>query len=63
MLLFAIEVESQIGRKDLLHPCMIKDPDYAYQKEVRGVWAPPRKTVEPLYIKVPDAIKYCRVIE
>lgn len=47
-------------RPHTVHGSMIKADKYAYQKEVRTLWNPLKESVKPLFIKVPDAIKYCR---
>lgn len=44
-------------------PWMMKSREYAYQQEVRAIWKPKKATVEPFFIDVPDAIKYCRAYD
>lgn len=43
-----------------LHPAIMKDPKYEYQKEWRAIWSPIKTAREPLLIDVPKAIKYSR---
>ena len=44
-----------------IHPAIIKDTAFSYQKEWRALWTPfqPQK-LRPLYIDVPKAIRYCK---
>ncbi|MCS6267896.1 MAG: hypothetical protein H2174_10065 [Vampirovibrio sp.] len=41
----------------------VKNLEYADQKEFRFVWRLPSKIVEPIIIKVPEAIKFCSRLE
>jgi len=45
-----------------VNPALIKDLRYAYQKEVRALWKPKIKSIQPLFVDVPDAVKYCRTV-
>ncbi|HTN94670.1 MAG TPA: hypothetical protein VMJ33_08825, partial [Gallionella sp.] len=41
------------------HPAIIKDPSYKPQKEVRALWKPIKKNIEPIIIECRDAARYC----
>ncbi|MFM1347324.1 hypothetical protein WFP14_12230 [Yersinia proxima] len=45
-----------------VHPCFLKDNDYAWQHEVRMVWAfdDIHKKQDVIIMNVPEAIKFCR---
>lgn len=43
-----------------IHPAVMKDIEYEYQKEWRAIWIPDKSRREPLYINVPRAIRHCR---
>lgn len=44
-----------------LHPAIIKDPRYSYQKEVRLIWEPKNKKnhTDPEYLTIPNIKKNC----
>jgi hypothetical protein len=44
-----------------MHPSIIKDPKYSYQKEWRSIWRPSEQSISPFLTHVPEAIRYCRV--
>lgn len=44
------------------HPALLKDPRYAYQKEVRAIWMPLESKIEPLIIECRPASKFCFII-
>lgn len=46
-----------------LHPAVMKDLEYEYQKEWRAVWVPQKAPRHPLFINVPRAIRHCRAYE
>ena len=41
------------------HPCFAKPPGYAHQAEVRAIWEPTKRPIEPWPIKCPEAMKFC----
>ena len=43
-----------------IHPALLKDPQYSYQKEVRALWESHRLLIEPKIIECPDVRQYCR---
>ena len=43
-----------------IHPAVMKDPYYEYQKEWRAIWIPFKKPKGPIFIDVPRATRYCR---
>lgn len=43
-----------------LHPAVMKDPEYEYQKEWRSIWVPKKTNNQPLILNVPKAIRHCR---
>lgn len=45
-----------------IHPAIIKSPDYEKQKEVRTLWKPKKKSIQPLIIECRKASKYCRLL-
>nr|PMI92314.1 hypothetical protein BCU34_21380 [Vibrio sp. 10N.286.45.E10] len=46
-----------------IHPSLVKEDDYAYQKEVRSIWMPVKEDIEPIIIKSRNLKKYCRIIK
>jgi hypothetical protein len=45
-----------------IHPAFIKPSIYEYQNEFRAVWSHiDNRHIEPIVIKYPGAIQYCRV--
>ena len=44
-----------------VHPAIMKDPEYSYQKEWRAMWTPVAPPKGPLYVDVPPAIAFARV--
>ncbi len=44
-----------------VHPALIKDGNYSYQKEVRAIWEPMSVGIEPIIIQCPQAVKYCEL--
>lgn len=47
-------------RPHTLHPAVMKDLEYEYQKEWRAIWIPEKAPEKPLFINVPRAIRHCR---
>ncbi|MEZ8470771.1 hypothetical protein AB6D20_007280 [Vibrio splendidus] len=45
-----------------VHPSLVKEVEYAYQKEVRSIWVPTKQNIEPIIIKAKNIQKYCRVL-
>lgn len=45
-----------------IHPAIIKSPEYEKQKEVRTLWKPKKKSVQPIIIECRKASKYCRLL-
>ncbi|HCG8492895.1 hypothetical protein HJ097_14955 [Vibrio parahaemolyticus] len=45
-----------------VHPALIKESAYSYQKEVRSIWRPDSATIKPKIIKSNKIKKYCRVL-
>ena len=45
-----------------LHPALIKDPTYKYQKEVRAIWESPKLPLKPLIINCKVAKKFCSLL-
>lgn len=43
-----------------VHPAIAKDIEYQYQNEFRAIWNSTKPSINPLYIDVKKAIKYCR---
>lgn len=46
-----------------LHPAIMKEVEFAYQKELRAIWAPHKPLSQPIFINVPKAVRHCRVIK
>ena len=46
-------------RDDGMHPALIKDPAYAYQKEVRALWRPRSSRPVPKVVESQKAAKWC----
>lgn len=46
-----------------IHPAIIKSPEYENQKEVRTLWKPKKKSIQPLIIECRKAAKYCKLLE
>ncbi|MGB7478895.1 MAG: hypothetical protein WA924_01075 [Burkholderiaceae bacterium] len=44
-----------------LHPAIMKDVEFSYQKEWRAIWIPNKEPKRPLFVQVPKAVKHCRV--
>lgn len=44
-----------------IHPAVMKDTHYEYQKEWRAIWVPRKEPRKPLFIDVPRAVRHCRV--
>ncbi len=45
-----------------IHPALIKDPEYAYQKELRVIWSPANQPIEPLIVECAPASHFCRFV-
>ena len=45
------------------HPGFLKDPAYAYQKELRAVWLPHEQPVTPRFLTLPELVPACTVYE
>lgn len=43
-----------------MHPAVMKDVKYEYQKEWRVIWVPDQTPRQPIFINVPRAIRHCR---
>lgn len=54
------ERETRWDKPHSTHACMVKDSRYAYQKEVRTIWAPAKDAITPLFVNVPAAVRFCR---
>ena len=56
-----------IGRKvsyeNRTHPAVIKGEVFSHQNEVRAIYFPPNFKPKPLVIKIPELMKYVRLIE
>ncbi|QJD79368.1 hypothetical protein [Spirosoma rhododendri] len=50
-------------RKPVVPVWRQKDPTYAYQKEVRGIWVPTSPRSMPVIIEVPEIRTVCRLID
>lgn len=44
------------------HPAVLKDPEHAYQKEVRMIWTPINNDINAEIIVVNNLNKYCKMI-
>jgi len=44
-----------------IDPAIIKGSEYQNQREVRAIWVPTQKIVEPIIIECHKVIKYCRL--
>jgi len=42
-----------------VHPALLKSPNYAYQHEWRALWDPIGSNSRPIFVNVPEAIRYC----
>jgi len=47
--------------KDKIHPALIKDPEYFYQKEVRSIWQPKNNKIKPIFLEVNNLHKHCKI--
>lgn len=45
------------------NPFILKDPKYAYQKEIRLVMIPTQKEISSFVVEIPELTKYVRIIE
>ncbi|EAR56843.1 hypothetical protein SKA34_05165 [Photobacterium sp. SKA34] len=45
-----------------VHPALIKENEYSYQKEVRSIWLSTKDNIQPIIIKSKKIKKYCRII-
>jgi hypothetical protein len=45
-----------------IHPAILKDPSYQYQKEVRVIWEPIKKPLSPIIINCKVAKKFCSIL-
>jgi hypothetical protein len=44
------------------HPCFVKEPVYAHQREVRAMWAPIAKgPIQPVILACPELVGSCRL--
>jgi len=44
-----------------IHPSLIKPPRFAYQKEVRAMWIPQDRKIQPIFVSCPQAMQFCSV--
>jgi hypothetical protein len=44
-------------------PYLLKSPRYAYQREVRALWQPIHRTIEPTPMRPRGIARYCRAVE
>lgn len=53
-----------LGHEDVgLEPALIKENRHAYQKEIRGLWAPAAAEIVPMIIKAKKARFYCEFMK
>jgi len=45
--------------QDNIPPGLIKPPRFAYQKEVRAMWIPQDREIQPIFVSCPQATQYC----
>jgi hypothetical protein len=46
-----------------VHPSLVKEAEYSYQKEIRSIWMPTKQNIEPIIIKSKNFKKYCRIVK
>ena len=54
---------SHYSSKDRTHPAIIKDYKYLYQKEIRAIWSPASKDIDPQIIHCPEASRFCKTLK
>lgn len=55
--------DTHYTRPHHVHPAIMKDVEFAFQREWRAIWIPHKSPRQPLFINVPKAVRYCRVYD